>query len=293
MIDELQQKGYFIDPVFGLENLNIYDIYRILTKIETVRAIEDPYDYSVEVKSLLKEKPELKNILANNGFVKDDGEIDWPRHIVDKFGFRSDNWETGEKGIIFLGCSDMFGYGNYLENTIAHIVAKNFNLKNYNLSIPGGGLDKCYRVLKYHIENIISDTVVLLVPEASRRVFYTKSQEGNLNANFITSDDYLDRSFLEEVFIKLYSNEYEMFLHVNKNIDAIKYICEKYNKRLIMMKNPLYYSDKDSCDLDRELIELGGRKEKEVWRPDDIAADLCHYGAKGQKIIADKIISKF
>jgi hypothetical protein len=278
MTDVLEQKGYFVDPVFGLENLKIKDIYRILTKIHTVRAIEDPYDYTTEAKSLLKEKPELKNILANNGFVKDNGQIDWPSHIVDKFGFRSDNWETGEKGIIFLGCSDMFGYGNYLENTTAHIVAKYFNLKNYNLSIPGGGLDQIYRVFKYHVKNINSDTVVLLVPEASRRVFYSKSQVGNINANFVTSDHYLDRSFLEEVFIKLYCNEY---------------ICEKYNKRLIMIKNPIYYSDKDSCDLDRELIELGGIEFEGQWRPDDIGADLCHFGAKGQKLIADKIISKF
>jgi len=293
MIDVLEQKGYFVDPVFGLEKLKSDDIYRVLSKIHTVRAIEDPYDYSVEVKNLLKEKPELKNILAKNGFVKDDGQINWPTHIVNELGFRSDDWETGEKGIIFLGCSDMFGYGNYLENTIAHIVAKNFNLKNYNLSIPGGGLDQCYRVLKYHIDSINSDTVVFLVPEISRRVYYTKFKEGLLTVNHITPDEYLDPSFLKEVFVKLYCNEYEMFLHTNKNIDAIKYICEKHNKRLIVMKNPIYYNEKDSIDLKEELEELGGRREKEVWMPDDIAADLCHFGAKGQKLIADKIISIF
>lgn len=290
IIDELKQKGYFVDPVFGLEKLKLSNTYNILSSNSSYTSLEfNPYEYTIEVEKKLKENPELKNILAKYGFVKDDGQINWPSHIVNKSGFRSDDWRAGEKGIIFLGCSDMFGYGNYLENTIAHIVAKNFNLKNYNLSVPGGGLDQCYRVLKYNIENINSDTVVLLVPEASRRVFYTESFEGLLTASSIESNvlgkirsGNLNSSFLSEVFFKLYSNEYEMFLHANKNIDAIKYICNKHNKRLIFVKNPQYYLEKDCIDL-----------AKEVWVPEDLAADLCHFGAKGQKVIANKIISKF
>lgn len=290
IIDELKQKGYFTDPVFGLEKLKLSNTYNILSSNSSYTSLEfNPYEYTIEVEKKLKENPDLKNILAKYGFVKDDGQINWPSHIVNKSGFRSDDWRAGEKGIIFLGCSDMFGYGNYLENTIAHIVAKNFNLKNYNLSIPGAGLDQCYRVLKYNVENINSDTVVLLVPEASRRAFYTESFEGLLTASSIESNDLdkirggnLNSSFLSEVFFKLYSNEYEMFLHANKNIDAIKYICNKHNKRLIFVKNPQYYLEKDSIDL-----------TKEVWVPKDLAADLCHFGAKGQKVIANKIISKF
>jgi len=300
MTDILEEKGYFVDPVFGLEDLNPSTAHSVLAESYLISEKENPYAYSTEVKNFLKEKPELKNILAKNGFVRDDGQINWPSHIVNNFGFRSDDWETGEKGIIFLGCSDMFGYGQYLEYTMSYIVSKHFNLKNYNLSVPGGGLDQCYRILKYHVENINSDTVVLLVPEASRRVFYTKSKEVLLNANTIDNkvsvklaDGELDSSFLTEVFIKLFSNEYYMFLHVNKNIDAIKYICEKHNKRLIIMKNPLYYLEKDSIELFRELEEVGGTEEEEVWRPYDTAADLCHFGAKGQKIIANRIISKF
>ena len=289
IIDILKQKEYFIDPVFGLEKLKFSIANNILSSNPSLGALKDPYHYSIETKKLLKEKPESKNILTENGFVKEDGKVDWPSHIVNNFGFRSDDWETGDKGIIFLGCSDMFGFGQYLERTMSYIVSEHFNLKNYNLSIPGAGLDQCYRVLKYHVENINSDTVVLLAPEASRRVFYTEYLEGLLTANSIKdkvvdrqTDGNLDSSFLSEVFFKLYSNEYEMFLHVNKNIDAIKYICEKHNKRLIIMKNPQYYLEKDSIDL-----------TKEVWTPNDLAADLCHFGAKGQKVIANKIISKF
>ena len=300
MTDVLEQKGYFVDPVFGLENLKFEYTYSILTGTHTLAARENPYNYSIELEKRLKEKPELKNILAKNGFVKDDGQVNWPSHIVNNFGFRSDDWETGEKGIIFLGCSDMFGYSQYLQYTMSYIVSEHFNLKNYNLSVPGGGLDQCYRILKYHVENINSDTVVLLVPEASRRVFYTKFTEGLLTASAIENnvtkemaDGELDTSFLTEVFIKLFCNEYDMFLHANKNIDAIKYICQKHNKRLIIMKNPLYYLEKDSFELHRELREVGGRGEEGVWRPDDVAADLCHYGAKSQKIIANRIISKF
>lgn len=295
IVDILKQKEYFVDPVFGLEKLKFSNTDNILSSNTASRSLEyDPNYYIVETKKLLKEKPELKNILAKYGFVKDDGRIDWPSHTVNNFGFRSDDWGTGEKGIIFLGCSDMFGLAQYLEHTTAYIVSEHFNLKNYNLSIPGGGLDQCYRVLKYHIENINSDTVVLLIPEASRRVFYTETTEGLLSAKAIEDkvvdkmkSGFLSASFLSEVFFKLYSNEYEMFLHANKNIDAIKYICEKHNKKLIIMKNPAYYLEKDSIDL-----------TKEIWTPDEqgylyLAADLCHFGAKGQKSIANKIISKF
>ena len=72
MTDVLEQKGYFVDPVFGLEDLNFYNTNSILTETHTIAARENPINYSIEVEKRLKEEPELKNILTNNGFVKVD-----------------------------------------------------------------------------------------------------------------------------------------------------------------------------------------------------------------------------
>ena len=249
--------------------------------------------YVESVLDSIKNNPKKLTVLKENGFVVDN-KINWPRYKLNEFAFRTDDWTEGEKGAIFLGCSDFYGVGNYLENTASYKIAEHLKLKHYNLSIPGGGLDHLYRVLKYHIKDINADKVLLLIPESSRREFYTESNhvgmsptsidlgltENQLSSEISDINEHISK--VEYTYYNLMCNKHYLLVQLNKNIDAIKTLARENNKELIMLFNPFFYKDKISMDIRKQL------KSKEM----DLACDLIHRGKNFQKVIAEKFIEK-
>lgn len=63
-------------------------------------------------------------------------------------GFRADEF-SNDPSIMFLGCSMTMGVGMELENTWAHMVARDLGLKNHNLGIGGSSNDGCFRMFAH------------------------------------------------------------------------------------------------------------------------------------------------
>ena len=287
---ELENRDFFTDPIIKISNKDLKPLSN--SYFGQHKGLHSGW-YKQSVLDQIEQIPTLFDILKDNGFVKDN-EIVWPSYKINKLGFRSEDWLSGNKGAIFLGCSDVFGVGNYLESTAAQIISDHLKVANYNLSIPGGGLDQAYRVLKYHIKNINADYVFLLIPEVSRREFFTDSNSVLINPQSfsVTSitkdqlDGYFPEDKLEDVYFKLFCESKNILLQTNKNIDAIRYVCEKNNKILITLKNPIYYQDRESLEIKRNATKgiFGKRK--------DLACDLHHPGKNFQKEIAKKLLKK-
>lgn len=286
----LEYKSFFTDPIFKISKQDRDILSR---SYFSHHAGKYKGWYADDVLNTLKADPSMWNALIDNGYVKD-GEIDWPLYDINELGFRSPDWHSGKKGAIFLGCSDMFGIGNYIEHTCSQIVSGNLNVVNYNLAVPGGGLDQAYRVLKYHIKDINADYVFLLIPEPSRREIFTDIQSVLLSPSSfdyhhttkLQLGDYFDYKKLEEVFFGLLCDEKYLLMETNKSLDAIQHLCNENNKKLITVKNPVYFTNKKSFEIKKEAAKgiLGERK--------DLACDLVHMGKKFQKIIANLFMEK-
>ena len=275
---ELKHKNYFTDHIFNI------DQYKPGPSLLNLNTFSKDFN-KTEIVELAKKDDKSLKLLKLNGYLKDNVE-NFPTYECNKYGFRGDDWDAGEKGAIFLGCSDIFGIGNHYEETASCIVAKELGVKNYNLGTPAGGFDQVYRCLKYYIKDINADTVFFLIPEASRRELYTFGNHpltpsfmyfDGIGAHMnINEEEYRN---LRDFYFKYLCNDTYMFLETNKSLDAIRYLCMSENKRLIEIKNPYFYDDyKDTCQFPID--------------ENDIAADLVHRGKKFQKQIADTFIKK-
>jgi hypothetical protein len=188
------------------------------------------------------------------------------------YGFRSAEFEEGD-GIVFLGCSHTFGAGLPKENTFADIVAKHFNLANYNLGIPGGSMGTCFKLAYYWIPILKPKYVVLASPDRTRfSILKSGGYEDHLKASHIESREYKDYSRFYKRYI---NNDYNPGLDYFKNLYGIKYICSQHNIPIVDFEiNKLYDS------YDDQLIKR------------DYARDLQHRGVKTHKRVADMIVKQ-
>jgi len=284
----VDKKNFFLDPVFNLNDID-YDI--IGNPMFYPWSEEKQGWYKENVLQELKNNPSLWKILESNGYVVN-GEINWPTYSINKFGFRAEDWSTGEKGAIYIGCSDFFGVGNHLNETATQIISNNLGVRNYNLSIPGAGLDHLYRVLKYHIADINTDYVFLLIPESTRRELYHGNHSNMLSArafqelDFDWTDTVTSKTCLEDFYFGVLCENKNNFLHTNKALDAIKYICLENNKKLVFLKNPAFYLDSESVRI-RQLAQKGLLSGDR-----STACDLQHFGKVYQREIAKYFIEK-
>lgn len=297
--ENLVRRGFFMDKVFESSQSGL--IESCVSYPNNQRNTVGGY-----VKNILSKLKEEKDknlfqtwgLLENGGYIKD-GKIIWPTYDTNQFGFRSDEWchknhfasSNGEKGAIFLGCSDVAGTGNYYENTAAYIVSKELGVNNYNLGYPGGGLDQCYRVLKYHITKINAEHVFLLVPESFRREIFSDTASVLLSTfaleDGITAEQLgVDTTALQKVYLEYMCDPTYVNLHTNKNLDAIEHLCNKSGMKLHIVKNPIYYKDKKERYTFKNM--LSGLIESQI----DMAADLEHFGKNFQKKIANLLLEK-
>ena len=288
---DLESRDFFTDPVFNLSKKD----YTILSRSYFTHHSGDVKGwYAPEVTELAKQDSSKWEILKDNDFIVN-GEIDFPTYRINDLGFRcSTDWSSGKKGAIFLGCSDLFGIGNHLKDTAAEIVSKELGVENYNLSIPGGGLDQAYRVLKYHIKDINAEFVFLFITEPSRREYFTDKTSvlvspASFNKYSTTRKqlgDYFSADKLEDLYFKLQCEPKYLFMETNKSLDAIKYVCKENNLKLITVKNPVYYTNKESIDL--KLNTQKGVYGKRY----DLGCDLVHRGKVFQKEVAKYFMKK-
>jgi len=284
------ESHYFNDLIFKFTRKD----FQIIRRSYFERGATVEGWYKDEVEDLIKKEPKkYKYILQQNGFMDEEGTINWPTYNLNWLGFRSDDWRSGKDGVIFLGCSDTFGVGNYFENTASSIVSKKLGVQNYNLAIPGAGFDQAYRVLKANISDIPGKVVCLIAPEPNRREIFSESKSVLLSPSSWRNgstkqhvEDFYDINSLQEFYFKLMCEKKYTFIQTQKNIDAIKYLCKEYGKHLVILKNPIVYGDKSSRDIYKECSKGVHGKI------DDFACDLHHAGPNYQKLVAKNLLKK-
>lgn len=98
------------------------------------------------------------------------------------YGYRSREFNTYEWGnsILFLGCSHVYGMGNYIEDTIPYLITKLSGETTINMGICGGSIDTVYHNTFALIEKgYIPKQVVVLWPQAQRQLYYKGAEIGS------------------------------------------------------------------------------------------------------------------
>ena len=171
---------------------------------------------------------------------------------INNYGFRSDvDFIKGDNCNVFLGCSYTFGEAVPTENTWPILVNNQLNdYTLYNLGVPGGGPESCYRVLKGFIDFVNIKRVFLLLPLSDRREFYYNKQWYHIKANSVnvTSTDIISGIFSRE----------EAYINRLRNIDAIKFLCHSSNIPLYML---------DLNDVETEKIVVNDRTARDLLHP--------------------------
>jgi hypothetical protein len=204
-----------------------------------------------------------KNLVKNRLLLEQYKWIDRP--ITYKFnshGFRADEFDSTEPGVMFLGCSHTLGVGLPVESTWAHIVSRSLRLNNYNLGVGGSSNDTAFRLAHHWIEQLKPKLVVLLSAERTRlELQFDNDQIYDLSVwpiGFPIVDNFMKH---------WYSNDTNSNMNYLKNTLAIKQLC----------------SDRNIKYVQQEALAIPMI---------DRARDLQHFGEETQCRVADMFLSK-
>lgn len=268
----------------------------VIEEIEKIKIISNDkiYNLTAEDKSSILEvyqkggyseqeddKKSLRENFVNSGFIKINSEkitVIPPTYKYNKFGFRSDEFSIKQEGIICLGCSDTFGQYQFEQNTWPRILAKEMGLKCYNLGAPGASINYTYFLLKKFITKINSRNVFLLTPSIYRTSYF---DDRNVCINISPSN--LPPDLTRQNYYNHYINQpLELLFEYNCNLDAIRFLCKKYDKKLYILPNPSHYDLAQQQYFDNIPLPLTDR-----------AADGYHMGKVSQEILAQKFLSMY
>ena len=184
----------------------------------------------------------------------------------DSYGFRND--EDIKKDVaytLFLGCSHTFGIGLPIEDVWTSHVGKFLRKPTYNAARAGAGIDSCYRILKFLLNQSYKfENLFLFSPHPGRVEIWDEFEQKWMVAAWWThySKDIL--GFL--------NHEYFVKINFDKTLDAIENLCAKNNINLIHMNT-------DACD--------------DIILEDATARDLMHAGKDAHEKIAYRFIDLY
>lgn len=180
-------------------------------------------------------------------------DLEWDEnsisYVFNSHGFRSDEFDGD--GAMFLGCSFTFGVGMNWERTWAYRVAKQLNLRCWNLGIGGGSNDTAFRLGSYWIPKLQPKHVFYLRTQPARFELLTEVNQLQFLPN--SSPDKKYQPFADQWM----GCDLNTMLNEQKNLLALQQICATHNIPLytasIMDK---YWSFVDT-DCARDIIHLG------------------------------------
>ena len=140
---------------------------------------------------------------------------------LNEYGYRSDNFNDGGDGIVFLGCSLTQGYGLDEHEIWPRMVGKHFDVKVWNLGYGGRGGDVCFMNVKRWIPKLKPKVVCILIPSPGRFQFFDYNRK--INKEFFTW-----KLPKKPKFPWLF-NPKHLYLSTLKNVMGIKLICDEYN----------------------------------------------------------------
>lgn len=160
-------------------------------------------------------------------------------------GYRSGEFDN-RSSFIALGCSYTEGIG--LKDTqIWHsILSKKINKHIWNLGVSGASLDSIYRLLSYYITYLNVEGVFLLEPPDTRLELFAD------NEPFVYMPEMPDSI----IFKQWVTDENNIFWARQKNIDAIKFLCNQQQIPLFI-KTQMDLIKCNSTEMARDEDHLG------------------------------------
>ena len=147
---------------------------------------------------------------------------------LNNYGFRTpDDFFHGDEGTVYLGCSQTFGVGHYLENVWSYKLHQKIGEgKFFNLSFGGTGLTSQYYFLKYFSDKLKIKKVYHFYPLECKYRYGFMNQDGIIRIlGYFAEDDKTD--FEKEIWKKYLVHETYNELHNSTHKDAIKNICKE------------------------------------------------------------------
>jgi len=192
---------------------------------------------------------------------------DWVNlsYKINKHGFRGEEMPTEKKprSIITLGCSITFGVGMPVDQIWSTLVGNTLCQRAYNLGVPSGSLDLCFRVLLAWLPKIRPSHVFLLEPPGVR--YETITRSFGMNSSTVDGTNPVGIRF---------EHEDEWTLHREKTMRGIKSLCDQFD-------TPFYHVSYDE-QLTTETAEMFGRV--------DAARDMMHPGRNTHTYIAMNLL---
>ena len=216
-----------------------------------------------------------QNLIKNNWLINGERvEIDY--HI-NKQGFRHDgtcpDYHSEKGGIIYIGDSHTMGVGLPIEQSwtyIAHHTCEETMNKRYiNMGCPGYGIDSFYRLLKYHLDQIKPEMVVMSYPWQSTRTEvydHTRDMWESVTINKESRSKLAGKNNSIRWFHTATS-----YARWYKALDAIKWLCYNNDCKLFAIEEDKPY--------DKSLMNITDKFCHQI-DDEDWARDLVHSGRK-------------
>jgi hypothetical protein len=180
-------------------------------------------------------------------------------------GFRADEFNSSDKGIMFLGCSHTLGVGLPYESTWPYLVSTELKLKNYNLGLGGTSNDTAFRLAYQWIDCLQPEIVIFLATEATR--FELHEDLVNNTVHDISVQNYETYDHSKEFMKYWYSDDTNSNMNYLKNTLAVKQLCVDKNIKYIQ----------------HDVYKIGEL---------DKARDLQHHGEQTNRLLAKIFLSK-
>lgn len=172
-------------------------------------------------------------------------------YTINKFGFRSPyqySFDEIENSMWVFGDSLSYGHGLNIEHTWAYKLAAHYNLKLYNFSCCGSGIDTAIRLLETWINNSIRRPKIIVSYGFYRSRYETKV----LN---VTKNEYVTNyfNFFAETENKnLYQQKLDYYLSLMKMVD-----CPSVHIDFLNSSNKWFNFYKDfAMDISTEMYDI-------------------------------------
>jgi hypothetical protein len=158
-------------------------------------------------------------------------------YIHNNYGYRCPDFdlENDKYKILTIGCSVSFGLGIPYEETYSYLLCKklsekyNLDIKNYNLSLSGVGMDYISRVLFQTIDILKPNYIILLFPDKIRLEYFENNSIFPINGSTLCLLHKIIYRNAIKSFKFLISREEYCFFNFVKNFNFINEILERRN----------------------------------------------------------------
>jgi hypothetical protein len=240
-------------------------------------------------------------LYKDRGWLNDKGEIIPLYYKFTEYGYRECTEDYKAKSIAAFGCSDTFGKGSYLNHTWPYILSKQLNKPVHNCGVPGASIKEVLKNILIFLDKANIETIAILIPERAREFFIFQSNSGKLNSHSFNpgafdSIDIVHGASLfgksQQKVINHYKNacisdEYIALSFVT-DLNAIENICSKRGIKLMLLPNPLYYSEYYE---DYTLKTVGEKLSK--GSNYSLSRDFIHFGQEFQTDIASYFTKRY